>query len=87
MPEQESSEKRQKRLEYHRRYNEIHSERICSQISENHRTNNKWNLWRLQKYSCECGQITSNHNKYRHVRTLKHIKWVNDNIPQIINVN
>lgn len=32
------------------------------------------------KYTCECGSTISKRGKYRHVKTLKHLKWLENDV-------
>ena len=69
--DRETSEQRQRRLEYNRNYNKLNPEKI-SKMNAEHLTNPEW----YRKYTCACGGSTSNNHKYSHSRTIKHKKWL-----------
>ena len=82
--EKETSEQRQKRLDYQREYNRNHSDKINLLMKDYHKKPNR-RLWLTEKIQCECGCITTKHSNYKHVKSLKHQNLMeNQNI--IVNV-
>ena len=64
----ETSEQREKRLNYQREYNRINKDRINQMMREN-----ELNFMRDIKYICECGLQTSKHRKSEHIKSQRHL--------------
>ena len=69
----ETAEQREKRLAYNRAYNQANSERINRLNREYQKNNPKWEEYRNKKIICECGAETSQHNKWIHVKSARHL--------------
>ena len=66
--------------ESQKNYREIHSEKIKN-FNKNYRETHQdqIKLRQNQKNTCECGGIFSHSNKLRHLKTLKHCQYIENN--------
>jgi hypothetical protein len=70
---------KEKIIEYHKKYNEVNKEQLCEQQKKYYESNKEHIIEKhKEKMTCECGSVICKGVKSRHLKTKRHINYLNN---------